>query len=219
MNPSRKRLVSTALVAIVGMLTVPSLARASITSFDWNEPVALKLVDGRQLEGRFRGMLGQPTDPVDYAARYETWRSTMDVGFTPALGETLIVTRRKGASLRGPFRGFSDNFLLLGTADSCVSLVVPPGKDVQLRRVDEQARDSFPIRQPWKSAPSLYSIALQVQGVTVAVPATKFTSRSVTPHHGSDASGALAVGVVLGVILGAVAMGAAMASAYSHALI
>ena len=223
MRSPHMRLSAAAIAAIIGMftgvLTAPSPGRASITSPDWNESVSLKLVDGRRLEGRFRGMLGKPTDPVDYATRYEAWRSTMDVAVTPALGETLVVGTIEGAAARGPFRGFSDASLLLGTADSCLLRVVPLQKQVEIHRVGEAAFDSFPIRAHWKSAPSLYAIALQAQDVTVAVPATKFTSRSVTPHHGSNAGGALAVGVVLGAILGAVAAGAAMASAFSHALI
>jgi hypothetical protein len=217
---NRPRLSSAAFAVILVLLSSSSPARAySLTSFEWNESVTLKLADGRQLEGRFKGLLGKPTDPVDYDAHYEAWRSTMEPATVPALGETLIVTSRDGAVVRGAFRGLADDVMLLGAADSSLSRVVPLRGHVQIQRVGEKSLDSFPIRGHWKFAPSLYSMAIQVGHVTYAVPAIGITSQNITPHHGSDHGEGLAMGLVVGLVLGAVAAGAAMASAFSHALI
>lgn len=206
--------------ALLTLLAGSSPVRAySITSFEWNESVTLRLADGREVEGHFKGMLGKPTDPVDYDARYEEWRSTMDPATVPALGETLVVTGRDGAVVRGAFRGLADDVMLLGAADSLLSLVVPRNGHVQIQRAGEKSLDSFPVRQHWKTAPSLYSIAIQVGHTTYAVPAVGITSGNVRPHHGGDAGEGLAMGLVLGLVLGAVAAGAALASAFSHALI
>jgi hypothetical protein len=135
----------------------------------------------------------------------------------------LIVTARHGAAVRGTFRGLSDDVMLLGEADSSLSRVVPLRGKVQIQRAGEKSLDSFPVREHWKSAPSLYSIAIKVGHTTYAVPAIGITSPNVTPHHGSDAgegvATGLAMGLVVGLVLGAVAAGAAMASVFSHALI
>src|SRR5207344_757701 len=90
-----------------------------------NGVVTLRLADGRAIGGRYRGMLGWPSDPATYADRYESWRQQIGADAAPALGETLRVTCKTGVPVSGPFRGLAGPALLLGTEDSCVHLVVP----------------------------------------------------------------------------------------------
>jgi len=149
-------------VVLIGAVAAPPAACASITAPDWNEPIVLKLKDGRQLSGRYHGDVGFPEN-VDYAERYEAWLDTFGPQAAPALGESLVVARPGAPPIRGPFRGFAEGGLLLGTADSCLDLVVPLGNHVEVRRAAEEAPDSdwLAARKLWNSAPSAYAIVLQ----------------------------------------------------------
>ena len=203
------------LVALLGTLSTAATTHAySLTSFEWDEPIALKLVDGRSLEGRYRGSLGSTPSAIAFAERYETWRHGLGATSAPALGESLLVTRGGGAPVRGVFCGFAQAALLLGSADSCVQLVVQVDANTDVRRSDEPSMGSdwIAARELWKSAPAPSVLGLKTGKRTVAVPASMIASQSSRPSPGHSFTG----GLLLGVLIGAIAGAAAVASAYSH---
>jgi hypothetical protein len=203
-------------------LLLPRVAGAySITSYELNEPVALKLRDGRQVTGRYRGAVGAARDSMPYADRYETWRGELGPRSAPALGESLVVTRKSVESGRGAFRGFAGNALLLGTSDSCVFLVVPLDKHVAVRRAAEPVADSDwrAARKHWKSGPTLLVVALQTDDAALAVPATMVAERVALPRPRSTATRGVLLAVILGAVLVSVALGTALASSFSEALL
>jgi hypothetical protein len=211
----RLSLSHTVLAAVIAALVAPVPGRAySLTSFEWNERVTLKLVDGRRLEGNFRGVLGPPAETSDYETRYSAWREELGSTSAPMLGETLLVTRGKDASVRGAFRGLADGALLLGLRDSCVLLVLPVNPGTDIRRVDEPSMDSSWIaaRPLWKRAPAPRALVLRNEDGTIAVPESKIATRK-SVH---DAGSALAGGVLLGVVIGGIAAVAALGAALSH---
>jgi len=98
--------------AMLGTLSAPGTTLAySLTTWSWNEPITLKLVDGRQLEGRYRGVSGRVSDADSYADLYAKWRAEHGADAVPALGDTLLVTPAAGEPLRGPLRGFTNKRL------------------------------------------------------------------------------------------------------------
>jgi hypothetical protein len=211
----RLSLSHTVLAAVIAVLVAPVPGRAySITSFEWNERVTLKLVDGRRLEGNFHGVLGPPVETSDYETRYSAWREELGSTSAPMLGETLLVARGKLASVRGAFRGFADGALLLGSPDSCVLLVLPIHDGTDMRRVDEPSMDSSWIaaRPLWKRAPAPRVLVLRNEDGTIAVPESKIATRK----SGHDAASAAVAGVLLGLVIGAVVAAAAYASALSQ---
>ena len=164
-------LQSVMLMVLAATLSSPRAARASITSFDWNQPIILKLKDGRLLSGHFHGELGFAENEA-YSERYEAWLGSVGTQAAPALGESLIVARQGAPPIRGAFCGFADEHLLLGTADSCIHVVVSLGGHVEVRRAGEEAPDPdwLAARKLWKSAPSLHAIALKSDSASTAVP-------------------------------------------------
>lgn len=206
------------LVAGVVALAATATARASITAFDWNEAVVLRLSDARTIEGRFHGELGTPKDTMAYAPRYERWRESIGWQWAPALGESLIVTHGPGAPARGAFRGFANGMLLLGTPDSCVHLVVRLGGNVEVRRTADPAMDSdwLAARPLWKRAPSLHAIELSTEGERIAVPTSVIVKSSQKPDAGSSMAGGILLGLVVGVVLAGLAAPAAWAAVYSQ---
>lgn len=215
MRTVRLSLSHIVLAAVIAALVAPVPGRAySLTSFEWNERVTLKLVDGRRLEGNFRGVLGPPVETSDYETRYSAWREELGSTSAPMLGETLLVTRGKDASVRGAFRGLADGALLLGSRDSCVLLVLPVNPGTDIRRVDEPSMDSSWIaaRPLWKRAPAPRALVLRNEDGTIAVPESKIATRK-SVH---DAGSALAGGVLLGVVIGGIAAVAALGAALSH---
>jgi small nuclear ribonucleoprotein (snRNP)-like protein len=119
MTPVRSWLPLAVLAVCIGLFVTPPPARAqSISGYDWNDPVTLKLRDGRKLEGHYRGVLGAPDSDTPYADRYAAWRSDMDPAMSPVLGETLDVALKSGDTMSGTFHGFADAAVLLGSADS-----------------------------------------------------------------------------------------------------
>jgi len=164
-------------VIVMGTLMTSSTGRAySLTSYEWDEPVTLKLAGGRRVEGRYRGTLGAASS-TSYAERYAAWLDEVGSTSAPALGETLVVQPGSGEPLRGAFGGFFGGELLLATEDSDSYLIVPiSGNDV--RRADEPAMDSdwIAARELWRSAPTPYSYVVQTEQGTVAVPATAIGS-------------------------------------------
>jgi len=201
------------LAAVIAVLVAPVPGRAySLTSFEWNEHVKLKLVDGRRLEGNYRGVLGPPVETSDYETRYSAWREELGSTSAPALGETLIVTRGKDASVRGAFRGFADDALLLASRDSCVLLVLPVDAGTDIRRVDEPSMDSSWIaaRPLWKRAPAPRTLVLRSEDGTIAVPESKIATRGSVHDAGSALAGGLLLGVVIGAVVGVAAYAAAL---------
>ena len=208
-------------VVLIGGLAAPPAACASITAPDWNEPIVLKLKDGRQLSGRYHGDVGFPEN-VDYAERYEAWLVTFGPQAAPALGESLVVARPGAPPIRGAFRGFAEGRLLLGTADSCLDLVVPLGNHVEVRRAAEEAPDSdwLAARKLWNSAPSAYAIVLQTtDGIRVAIPRTVIAKLSTVHEGGGDVAAGLVMGVIIGALIGGALAAAGWASAFWHAMI
>jgi hypothetical protein len=204
------------MVALLGTLSASTTTHAySLTSFEWNEAITLKLVDGRSLEGNYRGSLGSTPSAIAFEERYETWRQGLGATSAPALGESLLVTRGGGAPVRGGFRGFAESALLLGTADSCTFLVVPLDGKTDVRRIDEPSMGSdwIAARELWKSAPAPSVLVLKAGKRTVAVPTSMIASQSSRPSPGHGFTG----GLLVGVLLGAIAGWAASASAYGHA--
>jgi hypothetical protein len=145
-------------------------------------------------------MLGSPKDSIAFGERYEGWRGALGPQSSPALGETLVVVRRSAKPLRGTFRGFAGNALLLGTPDSCVHLLVPLDKHVEVRRVGDPAMDSdwIAARRQWKHAPSPYAFVLKTSdGAAVAVPATMVADRHSKPLSGGEVARNAVLGVVV----------------------
>lgn len=214
--------LSPALLALAGLLSSPWVAGAySLSTWSWNEPLTLKLTDGRDIAGRYRGVFGRTSNPATYSDRYAAWRAKLGSAATPALGETLLVTRAEGDPVRGALRGFADDALMLGTEDSCRSLVVPldelAGVRPALERSPEPARFAPPRR--WKSAPALYAVGLEIDGVLVAVPVSMVASRAMLPRAGSNPGVTAVVGVLVAVVLLTGAAVAAAASALNQPMI
>jgi hypothetical protein len=89
MRASRIRASQAALTAILSVLSAPAPGHAySLTTWSWNEPVTLKLIDGHSIEGLYRGVSGRTSDARTYAERYEKWRLKHGAKAAPALGET-----------------------------------------------------------------------------------------------------------------------------------
>ena len=201
--------------ALLGTLSASTTTHAySLTSFEWNEPITLKLVDGRSLEGNYRGSPGSTPSAIAFEERYETWRRGLGATSAPALGESLLVTRGGGTPVLGAFRGFAEGALLLGTADSCCQLVVQVDAKTDVRRSDEPGTGSdwMAARELWKSAPAPNVLVLQAGKRTVAVPASMIASQSSRPSPSHSFAG----GLLVGVLLGAIAMAGACASALAH---
>ena len=216
------RLAVLALFAtMLGTLPTPTQTLAySLTTWSWNEPVKLQLVDGREIEGRFRGVLGRTSDPGTYVARYAKWRAKHGAGAAPALGDTLLVTRAAGEPVRGTLRGFADKALLLGTEDSCRSLVLPVKELTEVRLVGGPGQGARAFANPkrWKSAPSLYSVALESEGGEIAVPVTMVASREMLPRP-ANKTASVTVGLLVGAVLVVTAAAAAMASSFSQPML
>ena len=216
------RLASLALFAtMLGALSAPTQTLAySLTTWSWNEPVKLQLVDGREIEGRFRGVLGRTSDPNTYVARYAKWRAKLGAGAAPGLGDTLLVTRASGEPVRGALRGFADNALLLGTEDSCLCLVLPLKELTEVRLAGGHGPDATAFANPkrWKSAPSLYSVALESGGGEIAVPVTMVASREMLPRPGNRTT-SVTVGLLVGAALVLTAAAAALASSFMQPML
>ena len=220
MRVARRLLTSAALAVLGGALCTPTAARAySLSTWSWNESVTLTLSDGRSIEGRYRGVFGRSLDPATYTDRYEAWRAKLGTAAPPALGETLFVARETGGQVSGALRGFANHSLLLGTDDSCVCIVVPLDKGTMLRLGDGAEARGTTAHRRWKSAPSLYVVALRVDDTSVAVPVSMITSRSMIPPAGSNPSVTALVGVLVAAVLLTGAALAAMASSFNHPMI
>jgi hypothetical protein len=222
MRITRKRLSPVVLALIAGVLSAPYLAHAySLTTWSWNEPIALKLTDGREIHGRYRGVFGRTSNPDTYPARYAEWRTNLGSAAVPALGETLLVKRAAGDPVRGALQGFAEDALMLGVADSCICLVLPlkeiTGVEPALERGTEPAAFA-PLRR-WKSAPSAYAVGLEVGGTLIAVPVSMVESRAMLPRGGANQTATVITGVLVVAFLLAGAAIAAAASAVSHPLI
>jgi hypothetical protein len=209
------------MLAVPGTLSPAATHAYSLTSWSWNEPITLKLVDGRQVEGRYRGVSGRASNPDTYGERYATWRAKHARDAAPALGDTLLVTGASGEPLRGAFRGFADHALLIGTEDSCLYLVLPLKEVTAVRLVgasDEDAKE-LAAHQRWKSAPSVYAVSLQTDSNAFAVPLTMVASREMLPRPGGNRTMTVAVGVLVVVVLAAGAALAVVASSFSQPMI
>ena len=216
------RRTSPALLALAGLLSSACVARAySLTTWSWNEPITLKLTDGRDVAGRYQGVFGRTSDPGTYVARYAAWRAKLGSGATPALGETLLVTRASGDPVGGALRGFADDALMLGTEDSCKSLVVPLDELTGVRPARERGPEPTRFAPPrrWKSAPSLYAVGLEIDGTLVAVPVSMVASRAMLPRAGSNPTATAITGVLVAAILLTGAAVAAAASAFNQPMI
>lgn len=222
MRITRRRLTPIVLAGIVYAFSVPFEARAySLTTWSWNEPITVKLTDGRDIEGRYRGVFGRTSDPKTYVHRYTAWRAKLGSFATPALGETLLVSRASGDPVSGALTGFADDALMLGTGDSSLCLVLPleelAGVKPARERSPEPAR--FPSPRHWKSAPSLYSVGLEIDGGLFAVPVTMVAPTPMLPRTASNPTATLITGVlVTAVLLTAMAVTAA-ASALNQPMI
>jgi hypothetical protein len=205
----------------MGTLSAPATTQAySLTTWSWNEPVKLQLVDGREIEGRFRGVLGRTSDPGTHVARYAKWRSKLGASAAPALGDTLLVTRASGEPVRGALRGFADKVLLLGTEDSCRCLVLPLNELTEVRLDGGHGQDAraFANLKRWKSAPSLYSVALESEGGEIAVPVTMVASREMLPRPGNRTT-SVTVGLLVCAVLVVTAAAAAVASSFMQPML
>jgi hypothetical protein len=222
MTSVRNWLPLAVLAVCIGSFATPEPARAqTISGYDWNDPVTLRLRDGRKLDGRYRGVLGAPDSDTPYADRYAAWRSDMAPATSPALGEMLDVALKSGDTVSGTFHGFADTAVLLGTADSCI-LVVLPFKQIRDLRREHGTQDDpgwSAAKKRWKSAPSLCVIAVQSEGLTQGVPVSMVVGQA--PKHASrgDHVARAALAVVVGAAILGLAMTAAVASTFSHALI
>lgn len=213
---------SPALLALAGLLFSPCVVHAySLTTWSWNESITLKLTDGRDIAGRYRGVFGRTSDPQTYVARYASWRARLGSAATPALGETLLVTCASRDPVRGALQGFADDALMLGTEDSCRSLVVVldeiTGVKPALERGPEPARFASP--RHWKSAPSLYAVGLEIDGTLFAVPVSMVATRAMLPRAGSNPTATVITGVLVAVVLLTGAAVAAAASALNQPMI
>jgi hypothetical protein len=192
------------LAAFVGTIAalLPAPAHAA-TPHEWNDVVTLRLADGRAIGGRYRGMLGWPTDPSTYADRYEAWRQQIGTDAAPALGETLRVTCRTGARVSGPFRGLAGQALLLGSDDSCADLVVPLEQVQEAHRALEPGIDlGWAARNTWPEGPSTYATAIWVDGRTLTVPVVEAASTPPPAAQAGSAAGGTAGAAILGVLVG-----------------
>jgi len=210
MKPASIRVCVQSLIAIAAVSTP---AHASLSSPDRNEPVTLVFACGRQVEGRYRGLLGTIT-AERYPARYDAWRSHLGLVEAPGLGDSVLVLRSSTAPARGVCRGFVNDALLLGRADGCADLVLPLAAIDAVVRVDASAPDSSwtGVRQRWKHAPSLCVVAVQVGDTTLAAPPT---SIAATVRH-DDPGSAMAGGLMLGVVVGGLLASWALASMWAH---
>ena len=203
-------------------LSAPSLAHAySLTTWSWNEPITLKLTDGREIQGRYRGVFGRMSNPDTYPARYAQWRSNLGSAAVPALGETLLVKRAPGDPVRGALHGFADDALMLGIADSSICLVLPLNRITGVRSALERtaAPAAFAPLSRWKSAPSAYAVELEVDGTLIAVPVSLIESRAMLPRAGANQTATLITGVLVVAFLLTGAAIAAAASAFSQPMI
>jgi len=222
MRITRKRLSPVVLAVIAGVFSVPSPAHAySLTTWSWNEPITLKLTDGREIQGRYRGVFGRTSNPDTYPARYAAWRAKLGLATTPALGETLLVKGPSGDPIRGALRGFADDALMLGTGDSCICLVLPLNElaGVEPARERSPDRSAFGSPRRWKSAPSLYAVGLEVDETRVAVPVSVVESRAMLPRAGTNPTATVITGVLVFAVLLAGMAVAAAASAFSQPMI
>ena len=213
---------SPVLLAVAGLLSSPWPARAySLTTWSWNEPVTLKLTDGRDIAGLYRGVFGRTSDPATYVARYGAWRAKLTGAATPALGETLLVTRAAGDPVSGALRGFADDALMLGTGDSCRTLVVPLDEITLVRPAHERSPEPARFAPPrrWKSAPALYAVGLEIDGTLIAVPVSMVASRAMLPRAGSNPTATVVTGLLVAAILLTGAAVAAAASALNQPMI
>jgi hypothetical protein len=222
MRITRRRLSPVVLAVIAGVLSAPSLAHAySLTTWSWNERITLKLTDGREIQGRYRGVFGRTSNPGTYPARYAEWRSNLGSSAVPALGETLLVKRGASDPVRGALRGFAEDALMLGIADSCICLVLPlneiTGVKPALERRAEPA--AFAHLRRWKSAPSAYAVGLEVDGTLIAVPVSVVESRVMLPRAGANRTATVITGALVVAFLLTGAAIAAAASAFSQPMI
>jgi hypothetical protein len=209
MKPAWMCLPPAVLSAFVGALVMPANARAyAYTPHVRGECVTIRLTDGRALSGTWRGPLGSPFQATDYASRYETWRGPWGSYTAPALGESLLVTRRSGEPLTGEFKGFVGRALLLATPDSCAHTMVMLDSIEDVRRSSDPATEAewSAARERWTGAPSLDGVALQSGETTLAIPTAVIAADGASPPPG-DGSGGGGSGAGV-VILGVLAAGA-----------
>jgi len=208
------------LVCALAALASPTPARASLSAPDWGEPVTLRFACGGKVEGRYRGLLGTVA-AEHYAGRYDAWRTGLGLAAAPALGDSVLVFLRATAPARGVCRGFVNDALLLGRADSCTSLVLPLSAIDAVMRVDASAPDSSwtDVGERWKHAPSLFVVALQVGDTTLAAPPASIAATVRHDDAGHELAGGLILGVLVGGLLATGLVAAAFASALSHAMI
>ena len=209
MKPAWLCLPPAVLSAFLGSIVFPASAHAyAYTPHVWGECVTLRLTDGRTLAGSWRGPLGSPFQPTDYASRYEAWRGPWGSFTAPALGESLLVTRKTGEPLTGEFKGFAGGALLLATPDSCAHLMVKLDEVADVRRASDPATEAewAAAREHWTDAPSLDGIALQSGQTTLAIPTAAIAADGAIPPAvgGSGAGSGSGAGVV---ILGVLAAG------------
>ena len=222
MRITRKRLSPLVLAVIAGVLSAPSLAHAySLTTWSWNEPITLKLTDGREIQGRYRGVFGRASNPDTYPARYAAWRSNLGSAAVPALGETLLVKRATGDPVRGALQGFAEDALMLGIADSCIGLVLPLNEITGVKPALERGAEpaAFAPLRRWKSAPSAYAVGLEVDGTLIAVPVSVVESRAMLPRAGANRTATVITGVIVVAFLLTGAAVAAVASALMQPMI
>jgi hypothetical protein len=237
MKPAWMCLPPAVLSAFLGTIVLPANARAydsiaepasarayAYTPHVWGECVTLRLTDGRTLAGSWRGPLGSPFAPTDYASRYETWRGPWGSFTAPALGESLWVTRKTDEPVSGEFKGFAGGALLLATPDSCAHLMVKLDEVADVRRASDPATEAewAAAREHWTDAPSLDGIALQSGQTTLAIPVAAIAADGASPPAvgGSAAGGGSGAGVVILAVLAAgvvayVVAGYVIASAFT----
>ena len=232
MKPAWMCLPPAVLSAFLGTIVLPASARAydsiaepasaqayAYTPHVWGECVRLRLTDGRVLAGLWRGPLGSPFQPTDYASRYETWRGPWGSFTAPALGESLLVTRKSGEPLTGEFKGFADRALLLATPDSCAHRMVMLDEVADVRRASDPATQAEwgAAREHWADAPSLDGIALQSGQTTLAIPiaaiAGDCSSRPVADK--GSVAGVVILGVLVGGVVAYIVSGLMVASAFN----
>jgi len=97
--------------------------------------------------------------------------------------------------------------------------VVPLDKGTVLRLGDGAEARGTTAHRRWKSAPSLYVVALRVDDASVAVPVSMSTSRSMIPPAGARPGVTAVVGVLVAAVLLTGAALAAMASSFSQPMI